>query len=156
MTSSGMYCCSFWCRVIFWNRSPLSEYSITMLNDNLIYDWFNRNDNLPQTTTWLINESLLIGADIGVLDTGKNADLVQGILLFLVGQFDHFDFLQSVDIVVRQPLDLVDRGISSFTWNETTGTLIIRISSISIFNAKKAFISKFKLSCCHQLKSISY
>ena len=42
MTSSGMYCCSFWCQVIFWNRSPLSEYSITMLKKS---DELNKNIN---------------------------------------------------------------------------------------------------------------
>ncbi len=55
---------------------------------------------LPKAAARFVDESFFVRANVRVLDTGKDADLIEGVLLFLVRKFDHFDFLESVDISV--------------------------------------------------------
>lgn len=40
--------------------------------------------DLPQTTTWLVNEGLLVGNDIIVVDAREYAHFIQSIFLFFV------------------------------------------------------------------------
>ena len=40
--------------------------------------------DLPQTTTWLVNEGLLVGNDIIVVDAREYAHFIQRIFLFFV------------------------------------------------------------------------
>lgn len=70
---------------------------------------------LPQTALFFVDEGFLVGADVRVLNTGQNADLVQCVLFFLLRQSTHVDFFEGVDGVVSQPPYLVHARVGSFT-----------------------------------------
>jgi len=67
-----------------------------------------RKRNLPQTRAWLIDECLLVSDDIGLIDTCQNPHLVEGILFLFIGQVEHFNLFQSVNVIILGPSDLVN------------------------------------------------
>lgn len=66
---------------------------------------------LPERRGRLVEESLLVAGNKGILDTGKDADLVESILLFAVGQVLNFDFLKSVLLSVFEALHFVNTRV---------------------------------------------
>ena len=48
---------------------------------------------LPQTAARLVDEGLLVGADVLVLNACQNSNFVQGVFLLLVGELYHFHLL---------------------------------------------------------------
>ena len=54
---------------------------------------------------------MLIADDVGRVERGENADLVEGVLLLLVRKIVHLHFLERVDLGVSDTLHLVDRRI---------------------------------------------
>jgi hypothetical protein len=56
---------------------------------------------LPEGLRRVVDKSLVIGADRFMLDTGQNSDFVERVVLFLVGKLDHFDFLESVGLLIE-------------------------------------------------------
>lgn len=61
-----------------------------------------------QLISSVLEEGLLVADDVGMVDGRENADLVKRILLFLPGQFLHFDLFHSVNGAVILSSDLVD------------------------------------------------
>ena len=63
----------------------------------------------------LIKESLTVGSDERILDTRQNTNLIQSVLLLSIGQVLNLDFLERVNLIVLQALDLVDARVRSVT-----------------------------------------
>jgi hypothetical protein len=55
-----------------------------------------------------LDESLLVPNNVGTLHGGQDADLVECVLLLLLGEVGHLDFLERVDLGVGHALHLVD------------------------------------------------
>ena len=91
---------------IFCDRSPLLENSITMLNMDFL---------VPQRFSGFIDKCFLVTDDIGVVDGGKNPDLIQCVLFLFLRQWHHLHSFQCVGFFIFVPHHLVDRAISSFT-----------------------------------------
>ena len=51
-----------------------------------------------------------------VLDGGKDADFVEGVLDLFFGEVGQFDFFEGVDLMVFEALDLVDDGVGALAW----------------------------------------
>lgn len=69
---------------------------------------------VPERLALLVEEGLLVLDHVLGADGGEDADLVEGVLLFLFAEVLHFDFLECVDLVVLDALDLVDGAVRSF------------------------------------------
>jgi hypothetical protein len=46
-----------------------------------------------------------------VFDTGEDPHFIKGILLFLLAEVEHLNLLESVNVVVFLPSDLVDTAV---------------------------------------------
>ena len=55
-----------------------------------------------------LDEGMLIADDVGGVEGGEDADLVEGVLLLLVREIVHLHFLEGVDLGVGDALHLVD------------------------------------------------
>jgi hypothetical protein len=73
---------------------------------------------LPQAVCVRFNEGLLVRNDILVLDRGQDPHLIYSVFLLLLREVPKAHFLQGVDLVVRDPLDLVHLTISAITYEE--------------------------------------
>ena len=71
---------------------------------------------LPKGTARVIDEGLLVGNDVGMRNRCQNPHLVERILFLLVGEVEHLDFLEGVDIVVLLTANLVDTAVGSITY----------------------------------------
>jgi hypothetical protein len=65
------------------------------------------SDELPEILA--LEEDLLVANDAVVLETGQDAHLIQGIFDLFLGKVRQFHFLQRVDLLVCDSLDLEDR-----------------------------------------------
>jgi hypothetical protein len=61
----------------------------------------------------LINETLLVADDVGVVDGGEDAYLVQCVLLLAFVEVVQLDLLDRVDLVVDEAFGLVDAGVGA-------------------------------------------
>lgn len=71
--------------MIFWNKSPLSENSMMMLNEKV-----------PQSAAGVCQENFFVSDDVVSVDRGQNAHFVDGIFSFFVAQFGELHFFQSI------------------------------------------------------------
>ena len=62
-----------------------------------------------------LDKGLLVAYDKSGGDGGKDANLIEGIFLFLLGEVVHLDFLEGVDVGVGNSLHLVDRRVGSLS-----------------------------------------
>ena len=51
-----------------------------------------------------------------VLNGGKDADFIKGVLDLFLWKIGQFDLLERIDLVVFEALDLVDSGIGALAW----------------------------------------
>jgi hypothetical protein len=56
---------------------------------------------------------VFVADDVWRVKGGENADFVECVLLFLVGEVVHFDFFECVDLGVGDALYFVDAGVGS-------------------------------------------
>lgn len=70
-------------------------------------------DHLPQILA--LQEDLLVAHDAVVLETGKDAHLVQCVLDLFLGEVRQLHLLQGVDLPVCQALDAENGGVRAFT-----------------------------------------
>jgi len=58
-----------------------------------------------------LDEGVLVAYDVWGVEGGEDADLVEGVLLFFVGEVVHLHFFEGVDLGVDDALHLVDGGV---------------------------------------------
>jgi hypothetical protein len=80
--------------------------------------------NLPQTTAGLVDEGLFVGNDVGVVNAGQDAHLIEGVLFLLVTEVQHLNFLKGVNAVVLGPAHFVNGGVGSVTWESESAYLV--------------------------------
>ena len=61
-----------------------------------------------ETVSCILKKGFFVANDIRVADWGENSDLVESILFLFAAEFDHFDLLHGIGLVVRCALDSVD------------------------------------------------
>ena len=91
---------------ILWSKSPPSTSSITILTSQI-------RRHLPQGVRWPINESFLIADNERTPERGKQAHLVNSVLLFFLPKLVHIDSFQRVLLSVCVPLHLVHVWVAS-------------------------------------------
>jgi len=67
-----------------------------------------------EVASLVLEEGILVADDVGMLDGSQDPDLVEGILLLLLGKLAHLDLLHGVEGSVRDPLDRVDLAEGAF------------------------------------------
>ena len=70
---------------------------------------------LPETLSGWLNEGLLVGNDVFVLDGGEDPHFVDGVVFLLLLQAVQPHFLKGVDLAVDDTSDFVDRRVGSVT-----------------------------------------
>ena len=56
----------------------------------------------------VLEESIFVSDDIGMLDRSKNSDFIKSILLLFLGEFADLYLLHGINIVIGEPLNLID------------------------------------------------
>ncbi len=71
-----------------------------------------------QALSLVLKEGLFVPDDGFVLDRGQNADFVERIFFFFVGQLAHLYLFQCVDDTVAHAFDLKDFRVSPLAWTD--------------------------------------
>ena len=58
----------------------------------------------------------MVGADVLVLDGGKDSDLIECVLFLLVGELAHLDLLEGVLDAIALPYDRIYATVSALTF----------------------------------------
>ena len=72
-------------------------------------------EGLPEGVGRLVDEGLLVLDNIVVPNGGEDPDLVECVLLFLVGEIVEFDLFEGVFVVVEDPAHFVDAAVGPFS-----------------------------------------
>ena len=72
--------------------------------------------HLPKRACAFVDEGLMVGADVLVLDRGEDSHLVERILFLFVGEFAHLDLLEGVLDAIALPYDRIDATVSALTF----------------------------------------
>lgn len=71
--------------------------------------------HLPKGAGGLINEGLVVPANVVVLDRRENANFVESVLLFFFGELSHLDFFESINLPIDDSVDMVDAAVGTLT-----------------------------------------
>ena len=87
-----------------------------------------RAAHLPKRACAFVDEGLVVGADVLVLDRGEDSHLVERILFLLVRELAHLDLLEGVLDAIALPYDRIYATVSALTFckdrNEQDESLI--------------------------------
>ena len=72
--------------------------------------------HLPKRACAFVDEGLMVGTDVLVLDRGEDSHLVERILFLFVGEFAHLDLLEGVLDAIALPYDRIDATVSALTF----------------------------------------
>lgn len=70
---------------------------------------------VPETVGCFIEKCFLIADDVGMSDASQYSNLIEGVLLFLIGQVAQLYSLQSILRIIDKPFDSIDAGIGTLT-----------------------------------------
>ena len=71
--------------------------------------------DLPERASAFVNEGLMVGTDVLVLDRGKDSHLIESVLFLLVGELAHLDLFQGVLDAITLPDHRIDAAVSALT-----------------------------------------
>ena len=129
ISSSGINCWFFVHVVIFWNRSPLSTYSIIILKlckQKWDIRWKIISD-VPQTTWFFINKCFLVCTYILMSYTCKYSNFIESIFFFFIWKSLHINLLQSINFIILFSTDFVYLWVCTLAYSVKYWEIRIRI-----------------------------